>query len=164
MTQLRRVVPPQLAIGVGLIVLSVVLAYGAYRFPPEMGFVILGAHVYPSIVAMFLGVVGIFLSYQAVTGGFRELADHTDETARTLPGGKLGAAWVTAGLLGVALLINLIGFVLSAALLFVCAARGFGSRRPVRDLAIGIALTLPIYWLFNAGLGVSLPPLVNAWI
>jgi putative tricarboxylic transport membrane protein len=25
-------------------------------------------------------------------------------------------------------------------------------------------LTLPIYWLFNAGLGVSLPPLVNAWI
>ena len=34
----------------------------------------------------------------------------------------------------------------------------------LRDLAIGIALTLPIYWLFNAGLGVSLPSLINIWL
>jgi putative tricarboxylic transport membrane protein len=125
-----------------------------------MGFVIMGAYVYPYAVALFLGVVGLLLSYQALTGGLRNLAAND----QTEPGGKLGAAWVTGGLLGVALLIELIGFVLAAGLLFACAARGFGSRRPLRDLAIGIALTLPIYWLFNAGLGVSLPPLVNAWI
>ncbi|TPG74250.1 tripartite tricarboxylate transporter TctB family protein [Pseudomonas arsenicoxydans] len=164
MAGLRNVVPAQLAIGLGLIAISAVLAVGAFRFPPEMGFVILGAHVYPYGLAVFLGVVGLLLSYQAVTGGFRELADHDDESAKALPDGKLGAAWVTAGLVGVAVLINLIGFVLAAGLLFVCSARGFGSRHPLRDLAIGIALTLPIYWLFNAGLGVSLPPLVNAWI
>jgi putative tricarboxylic transport membrane protein len=160
----RNIVPPQLAIGLGLIAISVVLAVGAFRFPPEMGFVILGAHVYPYGLAVSPGVVGLLLSYQAVTGGFRELADHDDESAKALPGGKRGVAWVTAGLVGGAVLINLIGFVLAAGLLFVCAARGFGSRHPLRDLAIGIALTLPIYWLFNAGLGVSLPPLVNAWI
>lgn len=164
MTQPRAIVPTQLAIGAAVIAISAVLAFGAFRFPPEMGFVILGAHVYPYAVAVFLGVVGLLLCYQAVTGGFRELAAHDDEAAKALPGGKLGAAWVTAGLVGVAVLINLIGFVLAAALLFACSARGFGSRRPVRDLAIGIALTLPIYWLFNAGLGVSLPPLVNTWI
>ncbi|MGL6246549.1 tripartite tricarboxylate transporter TctB family protein [Pseudomonas sp.] len=160
----RRVVPVQLAIGFGLVAISAILAVGAYRFPAEMGFVILGAHVYPYALAAFIGVVGLLLCYQAVTGGFRELADHEDESAKALPGGKTGAAWVTAGLVAVAVLINLIGFVLAAGLLFVCSARGFGSRRPVRDLAIGIALTLPIYWLFNAGLGVSLPPLINAWI
>ncbi|HEF4760794.1 TPA: tripartite tricarboxylate transporter TctB family protein [Pseudomonas putida] len=160
MTGPRAVLPAQLAIGFGLIALSAVLAVGAYRFPPEMGFVILPAYVYPYLVAGFLGVVGVLLSYQALTGGFREL----DSDNGTIPGGKIGAAWVTGGLLGVALLINLIGFVLAAGLLFACSARGFGSRDPLRDLAIGIALTLPIYWLFNAGLGVSLPPLVNAWI
>ncbi|HCS43318.1 MAG TPA: tripartite tricarboxylate transporter TctB [Pseudomonas sp.] len=164
MTQPRTIVPAQLAVGIGVIAISAVLAFGAYRFPPEMGFVILSAYVYPYAVAVFLGAVGLLLSYQAVTGGFRELADDNDGTAGVVPGGIAGAAWVTAGLLGVALLINLIGFVLAAALLFACSARGFGSRRPVRDLAIGIALALPIYWLFNAGLGVSLPPLVNAWI
>ncbi|MHC8354578.1 tripartite tricarboxylate transporter TctB family protein [Pseudomonas sp. LB3P81] len=164
MTQTRKIVPVQLAIGAGVLAISAVLAYGAFLFPPEMGFVILGAYVYPYAVAVFLGGVGVVLSYQAVTGGFRELADHDDESAKALPGGKAGVAWVTAGLIGVAALINLIGFVLAAALLFACSARGFGSRHPLRDLAIGIALTLPIYWLFNAGLGVSLPPLVNAWI
>lgn len=160
----RKIVPVQLAIGAGVIAISTVLAVGAFRFPAEMGFVILGAHVYPYALAAFLGVVGLLLSYQALTGGFRELADHDDESAKALPGGKLGAAWVTAGLVAVAVLIDLIGFVLAAGLLFACSARGFGSRRPVRDLAIGIALTLPIYWLFNAGLGVSLPPLINAWL
>ncbi|ROL86301.1 MULTISPECIES: tripartite tricarboxylate transporter TctB family protein [Pseudomonas] len=159
-----RVVLSQLAIGLGLIAISLVLVVGALRFPPEMGFVILGAHVYPSAVAAFLGAVGLLLSYQACTGGFRELAVHDDETAQALPGGRLGVAWVTAGLVALAVLIDLIGFVLAAGLLFACSARGFGSRRPLRDLAIGIALTLPIYWLFNAGLGVALPPLVNAWI
>ncbi|WP_397444069.1 tripartite tricarboxylate transporter TctB family protein [Pseudomonas chlororaphis] len=163
-----RVVLSQLAIGLGLIAISLVLVIGALRFPPEMGFVILGAHVYPCAVGAFLGAVGLLLSYQACTGGFRELAasgddsDDSDDSAQ--PGGRLGAAWVTAGLVAIAVLISLIGFVLAAGLLFACSARGFGSRRPLRDLAIGIALTLPIYWLFNAGLGVALPPLVNAWI
>jgi putative tricarboxylic transport membrane protein len=157
----RAVVPTQLAVGIGLIAISVILAMGAYRFPPEMGFVILPAYVYPYVVAAFLGGVGLLLSYQALSGGFRELGN--DDTG-TVHGGKAGAAWVTAGLVGVALLINLIGFVLAAGLLFACSARGFGSRHPVRDLAIGIALTLPIYWLFNAGLGVSLPSLINIWL
>jgi len=161
MAGLWKVVPPQLAVGISIVAISAVLAVGASRFPAEMGFVIMSAYVYPYAVAVFLGVVGLLLSYQAVTGGLR---NHAVDSDKTEPGGKLGAAWVTGGLLGVALLIELIGFVLAAGLLFACAARGFGSRRPLRDLAIGIALTLPIYWLFNAGLGVSLPPLVNAWI
>lgn len=164
MSQHGRVVPTQLAVSAGLVLISAVLAYGAFRFPPERGYVILAAYVYPYAVAAFVGVVGLLLSYQAVTGGFRNLADHDDEAAKALPGGKAGVAWVTVGLLGVALLIELIGFVLAAGLLFALSARGFGSRRPVQDLAIGIALTLPIYWLFNAGLGVSLPSLVNMWI
>jgi putative tricarboxylic transport membrane protein len=161
MSGTRAVIPAQLAVGIGLIALSVVLAIGAWRFPPEMGFVILAAYVYPYAVAVFLGAVGLLLSYQACTGGFRELDN--DQT-NTVAGGKAGAAWVSAGLIGVALLINVIGFVLSAGLLFACSARGFGSRHPLRDLAIGMALTLPIYWLFNAGLGVALPALVNVWI
>ncbi|WP_085718817.1 tripartite tricarboxylate transporter TctB family protein [Pseudomonas sp. B28(2017)] len=156
----RAIVPTQLAIGLGLIALGALLAVGANRFPAEMGFVILPAYVYPWIVAGFLGVVGLLLSYQALTGGFRELESGNG----AIPGGKSGAAWVTGGLVGVAVLINLIGFVLAAGLLFACSARGFGSRHPLRDLAIGIALTLPIYWLFNAGLGVSLPSLINMWM
>ncbi|MCE0464566.1 MULTISPECIES: tripartite tricarboxylate transporter TctB family protein [Pseudomonas] len=163
MARPNAIVPIQLAIGVGVIAIGLVLAIGAFRFPPEMGFVILGAHVYPCAVAVFLAGVGVVLSYQAMTGGFRELSRDL-QASNLQANGKSGAAWVTAGIVAIALLINVIGFVLAAALLFACSARGFGSRHPLRDLAIGIALTLPIYWLFNAGLGVALPPLINAWI
>jgi putative tricarboxylic transport membrane protein len=76
----------------------------------------------------------------------------------------MGAAWVTGGLVAMSVLIVHLGFVLSAALLFALSARGFGSRHPLRDVAIGVALTLPVYWIFTSGLGVSLPALVNAWI
>ncbi len=76
----------------------------------------------------------------------------------------MGAAWVSAGLMAMSVLITFVGFVLSAALLFGMAARGFGSRHPVRDLGIGAALALPVYWVFTSGLGVTLPSLVNAWI
>ncbi|MEA1028043.1 tripartite tricarboxylate transporter TctB family protein [Pseudomonas sp. N-137] len=163
MAKSSSVKPEQLAIGAGLIAISLTLAIGAFRFPPEMGFVILGAHVYPYAVSFFLGAVGALLSYQSVNGGLRNLGD-SEASAKAIPGGKAGVTWVTAGLVSIALLINLIGFVLAAGLLFACSARGFGSGRPLCDLAIGIALTLPIYWLFGAGLGVSLPPLINAWI
>lgn len=164
MTRPRKVWPAQLAVGASLIFISAILAFGAFRFPAEKGFTILGAHVYPYAVAVFLGIVGVLISLQAVTGGSRDPAYDSDRATKALPGGKTGAFWVTAGLVISALLITHIGFVLAAALLFVCSAHGFGSRHPARDLAIGIALALPVYWLFTIGLGVSLPPLVNAWI
>ncbi len=144
--------------------MSAALAIGASRFPAEKGFTVLGAHVYPYAVAVFLGIVGVSISLQAIGGGFREPAYDSGRVTKALPGGKTGACWVTAGLAICALLITHIGFVLAAALLFACSAHGFGSRRPARDFAIGIALALPVYWLFSIGLGVSLPPLVNAWI
>jgi len=154
--------PAQLAVGASLVLMSAVLAVGASRFPAEKGFTVLGAHVYPYAVAVFLGIVGVSISLQAA--GLRSPADVSDGITGAIPGGKAGALWVTAGLTICALLIAHIGFVLAAALLFACSAQGFGSRHPARNLAIGIALALPVYWLFTIGLGVSLPPLVNAWI
>lgn len=136
------------------------LAWGASRFPVEKGYSILGPQVFPYAVAAFLLLVGGLLAYQAATGGFHGLVSQEASAGAS----RAGAAWVSAGLIAMASLMTQIGFVLSAALLFALAARGFGSRHPWRDLAIGIALTLPVYWIFTTGLGVSLPALVNAWI
>lgn len=140
---------------------GIVLAVGAARLPAEKGYSILGPHVFPFAVATLLIGLAVLLAIQAMRGAHAPLTNDVDSQPA---GARAGAAWVTAGLVAVAALINLIGFVLSSALLFAMAARGFGSRSPVRDLAIGISLVLPVYWLFTAGLGVSLPPLVNAWI
>jgi putative tricarboxylic transport membrane protein len=41
--------------------------------------------------------------------------------------------------------------------LFACVARGFGSRRLARDLAIALVITLGIYLFFVKLLNVGLP-------
>lgn len=157
----RRVHGPHLALALGLLLVAGLLVGGAVTLPADKGYSILGPHVVPLAIAGLLGLVALLLAGQALRGGFHALDDTADAPT---PARWQGAAWVSAGLLGVAALITHLGFVLSAALLFACAARGFGSRQPLRDLAIGVALTLPVFWLFTRGLGVALPPLVNAWI
>jgi putative tricarboxylic transport membrane protein len=150
------------ALGVFLLGVAVSLGMGAARFPGDKGYTVVGPHVFPLAVAAFLGVLSVLLCWQAANGGMRQPDDATPTPNRTQ---WTGAAWVSAGILGNALLIDRLGFVLSAALLFATAARGFGSRQPLRDLAVGMALTLPVFWLFTQALGLSLPALLpNKWI
>jgi putative tricarboxylic transport membrane protein len=66
-------------------------------------------------------------------------------------------AWISAGLVAHMLLIAGIGFVLASTLLFVFTARGFGSRRWLRDALIGVSASTGIYLLFTRGLTLQLP-------
>jgi putative tricarboxylic transport membrane protein len=63
-----------------------------------------------------------------------------------------------------AVLIGVIGFVLASALLMACAARGFGSRRPLRDVLIGLAIALPLWFVFARVFQVGLKLLPAAGI
>jgi putative tricarboxylic transport membrane protein len=64
-----------------------------------------------------------------------------------------------------AVLFPLAGFIPASAALFAVAAYLLGSRRPVRDLALGMVVAAVLYAVFTAGLGMSLPqdPLTR-WI
>jgi putative tricarboxylic transport membrane protein len=160
-----------LQIGTGLAALGVaaVLLAGAHGMRSEAGYSTLGPGFVPLVVAALLALCGVLLLREALTGGFRLFED---EVTGIAPNWR-GFAWVSAGLLLTALLITRIGFVLTCALLFALAARGFrqseGQRvsvaLSVRDLGIGLLLTLPVFHLFTRALGVSLPALLgNAWI
>jgi len=56
-----------------------------------------------------------------------------------------------------ALVFPLIGFVPASTALFAITTALFGSRRPVRDMAIGLAAAMVLYVTFTAGLGLTLP-------
>jgi len=49
------------------------------------------------------------------------------------------------------------GFIPTAAFLFLCVAIGFGSRRYLHDIVIGILLATAAYVGFVHGLGLPLP-------
>ena len=71
--------------------------------------------------------------------------------------------WVTVGkLVGILvlnlLLVNLLGWAITGALLFAGCAWALGSRTLLRDLIVGAVLSVSSWYFFYVGLGVPLPP------
>jgi putative tricarboxylic transport membrane protein len=66
-------------------------------------------------------------------------------------------AWIVGGFTIFALTIELLGWILAAALLFWAVARGIGSRRHLFDASLALTLSSVVYLAFDAGLGLNLP-------
>jgi putative tricarboxylic transport membrane protein len=91
------------------------------------------------------------------TGGWRERVSDDPAERGEHPFHWSAFAWVSAGLFAQMVLIQTAGFVLAAAALYALVARGFGSPRWARDLAIGLVLGVAVYLFFVRFLNVSLP-------
>ncbi|MFT3665716.1 tripartite tricarboxylate transporter TctB family protein [Piscinibacter sp.] len=161
---------PQTLLGAGVLALGALLAAGATQISAEAGYAGVGPNFLPWVVAVALLVCGALLVWEARSGGFREM----EEPSGAAQGFWPGFAWVSAGILANALLITTIGFVLSCALCFVLAVRGFKASegRPdmspkawLVDALIGIAIAAPVFWMFTQALAISLPGLTTTgWI
>lgn len=165
-----RPATPQTLLGVGTLTLGALLAAGATQISAEAGYAGVGPNFLPWLVAVALMLCGGFLVWEARSGGFREM----EEPSGAASGCWRGFAWVSAGILANAALITTLGFILSCALCFVLAVRGFKAAegRPDRspkawlvDALIGIAIAAPVYWMFTQLLAISLPSLTTTgWL
>lgn len=153
---LRRPIA-EMALSLGVLALGVATAVGTSMLPSEGGYARIGPNVMPGVTGAALILLGIWLLYEVLSGGWRnmppQLAQERGEHAFH-PG---AFAWVSAGLFAHMALIESGGFVLAGAALFACVARGFGSLRFARDLAIGLAMTVAVYAFFVLLLTVNLP-------
>jgi putative tricarboxylic transport membrane protein len=125
--------------------------------PSAGGYARVGPNVMPAAVAAGLIVLGAWLLYESLSGGWRGA---TPDDAAARGEHRFCAAafvWVTVGLIAQMLLIHRGGFVIAGVALFAAVARGFGSRRLARDLAVGLALMLAIFLFFTHLLNVNLP-------
>ncbi|MBL8387159.1 MAG: tripartite tricarboxylate transporter TctB family protein [Hydrogenophaga sp.] len=162
--------PAQLLMGVAVILVAAVLAYGAANIPSDAGYAGVGPDFLPWLVSAVLTVCGVFLIWEVRTGGYRNM----EEPSGAARGDWHALAWVAAGILGNAALITKIGFILSCALCFVLAVRGLrisegkpggNASQVVRDVAVGMLIAAPTYWLFTKFLAVNLPGLTaSGWI
>ena len=63
--------------------------------------------------------------------------------------------WMAFGIISAGIVLHMIvigwaGFIIAGTLLFVLVARGFGSRRPVRDAIIAVVLAIVVYLRLHA--------------
>lgn len=145
---------PDTMVGAGVLALAAVVLAETARAPASPIYAKVGPAAFPYGVGAALAVLGVLLVVAGLRGGWRDAASEAEAgIGKPLPGPFL---WVAAGLLINAALIAWLGFVLASTLLFACIARGFGSRRAARDLAIGFALALLAYLGFAKLLAIRL--------
>ena len=147
----------ELALSLAILVLGIGVAAGASQLESAGGYARIGPNVAPTVIAGGLIVLGAWLAYEALSGGWRN-ANPDDPGERGehafLPSAFI---WVSIGLFAQMLLIHRAGFVIAQAALFACVARGFGSAKAPRDLAIGVVLGLAVFFFFVKFLNVNLP-------
>ena len=160
----------QALVGAGTLATGVLFVAGATTISSDAGYSGVGPNFLPWVVGVALLVCGAFLVYESRSGGFREM----EEPSGATHGHWSGFVWVSIGILLNAALITTIGFILSCALCFVLAVRGFKSAEDRLDLspkswlidfAIGFAIAAPVYWMFTQLLAINLPGLTSTgWL
>jgi putative tricarboxylic transport membrane protein len=160
----------QALVGIGTLATGALFAVGAIAIKSDAGYSGVGPNFLPWVVGIALLLCGGFLVYEARTGGYRAM----EEPSGADTGHWFGFVWVSVGILANAALITTIGFILSCALCFVLAVRGFKMAEGRLDLspkawavdfAIGFAIAAPVFWMFTQLLAISLPGLTSTgWL
>lgn len=147
----------EIALSLGVLALGLGVAAVTRSLPSEGGYSGIGPNFMPGVVGAGIILLGAWLSFEAFTGGWRGAApdDARERGEHAFHAAAFG--WITAGLFAHMALIGSGGFVIAGIALFACVARGFGSLRIGRDLALGLLLSLAVFLFFVKLLNVNLP-------
>jgi putative tricarboxylic transport membrane protein len=145
----------EVALSLGVLGLGAGAAWVTAGLPGEGGYAGIGPNFTPAVVSGGLLLVGALLLWEALAGGWRNLAAPEAGAAHAFNAAAFG--WVSAGLFAHMVLIGWAGFVIAGTVLFSFVARGFGSLRAPRDAALGFALSLAVFAFFVKLLNVNLP-------
>jgi len=149
-----------LAIGAAVIGLSVAFGIGLAAIDGAGGYSGLSPRFMPTLVALGLALCGLTILVQTARGRFVAGGDElkaAGDAAPLSPTAGTDLLWLIAGLVLHMVLIGWVGFIAASTLLMVFVARGYGSRRPLRDALVALAITVPIWALFSQVMGISLP-------
>lgn len=145
-----------LALAGGIVALGLFFCAGAFAIPGEAAYAGVGPRAFPLVIGGALTVLGVIFA-GSIGQGMEIKAEDAEDADGSRAADWTAVGWVLAGLLLAVFLIERAGFPLAAAVLFVLTARGFGSRRLLRDAVVGILVGLLAFLVFARGLGVSLP-------
>ena len=144
----------QLAVAAAVLVLGILMALGTMQLPEATGYAKVGPRLVPAIVSGGLILLGLVLLKEAWFTGFRDV----DEVAADgNPTEWKAFAWISGAMIVNGILMVPAGFVIAGTVMFVMAARGFGSVRLLQNALIGVMLAAITYGFFNYGLGLNLP-------
>ncbi len=142
-----------------LLVLAAAAAWQVSVIPSVPAGTSVGPAAMPAAVVAGLSLLSLVYLARAWRGSAPDMSTDANESPLEGAGGRLGLA--LAGLASMLALIGPAGVGPACVSAFVLFARAFDSRRPVRDLFVGIIVVGVLWGVFDRLLGVQLGPLVR---
>ena len=149
----------QRAVALAFLALGLVVLFGTFQIRQGGGYSAVGPQAFPLAVAIGLLVLSMVFLARTTVWPDQDLAEHAAaEDAAT--------HWPTVGLMALLLVLYVfalggLGYVVATALFFAAGASVLrGHARGLllaRDVGIGLALALVVYFSFTRFLGVRLP-------
>jgi len=140
---------------------ALLLVVGAYTFYDattlRVGFGDpVGPRVFPYVIGAVTVLLGLLLVLATLRGDVPQAEGGEDVDLRH-PADWTTVLKLVGVLLFTVLTVSFLGWAVSGALLFVGAAWSLGSRTLVRDVIVGVVLSVSSWYFFHEGLGVILP-------
>ena len=117
----------------------------------------IGPRVFPYVIGAAMLVLAALLAVATARGDVPQ-AEGGEDVDLTTPPDWLTVAKLVAILVLNILLVNILGWAITGALLFAGCAWSLGSRTLLRDLLVGTVLAVASWYFFYVGLGVPLSP------
>jgi putative tricarboxylic transport membrane protein len=146
----------QLGLAAVLVVVGAYTVYDATTL--EVGFADpVGPRLFPYVIGTVLIVLAGLLTL-ATYRGVRPEAEEGEDVDLTVRADWVTVLKLVAVLVFTIATVDLLGWAISGAILFAGAAWSLGSRTQVRDVIVGLVLSVGSWYGFFVGLGIPLTP------
>ncbi|GAA3678853.1 tripartite tricarboxylate transporter TctB family protein [Nonomuraea antimicrobica] len=147
---------PELGLAVVVLVLGVLVVVGTLDVSAAASQLGLGPRFFPMLVGGAMVLIGLFYVADVVRGGHAEPEESEDVDAGA-PTDWRSVALVSGIFLAFAALLNVLGWIIGASLLFFGLSVALGAEHKVRAAGVSVVMGVVTYLLFVKGLGVTLP-------
>jgi putative tricarboxylic transport membrane protein len=146
---------PQLGLAAMLVVIGAYTFYDATTLRVGFGDPV-GPRIFPYAIGAVTVALGLLLVLATLRGDIPQAEGGEDVDLRH-PSDWVTVLKLVGVLLFTVLTISFIGWAVSGAVLFVGSAWALGSRTLVRDVIVGLVLSVSSWYFFHEVLGVILP-------
>lgn len=147
---------PELGLSAVVLVLGVLVVIGTLDVSAAASQLGVGPRFFPMLVGGAMVLIGLFYVADVLRGGRGDPEESEDVDAEA-PTDWRGVLLVSGVFLAFAALLDVLGWIIGASLLFFGVSVALGAEHRLRAAVVAVVLGVTTYLLFVNGLGVTLP-------
>ncbi|WP_431924724.1 tripartite tricarboxylate transporter TctB family protein [Nonomuraea jabiensis] len=147
---------PELGLAVVVLGLGVLVVIGTLDVSAAASQLGIGPRFFPMLVGGAMVLIGLFYVVDVIRGGHGDPEESEDVDVEA-PTDWRSVGLVSGIFLAFTALLNVLGWIIGASLLFFGLSLALGAEHKARSAVVSVVVGLATYLLFVKGLGVSLP-------